>query len=49
MSYEKSFVGFIDILGFKEAFRKNKNNDQLVLLELLRSFAEQNGALPHKK
>jgi len=43
MDYENSYVGFIDILGFKKHFIENKNNDREILLTLLEKFSEQNG------
>lgn len=47
--YKKSFVAFLDILGFKNHFKKNANNDRQVLLELLCAFVKENDNGFYKK
>lgn len=43
MSFENGYLGFIDILGSKEIFRKDDIPEKDKLLTLLKSFAEHNG------
>lgn len=49
IQYKKSLVAFLDILGFKEHFEKNSNNDHQELLELLTTFVKENRDGFHKK
>ncbi len=48
-SFQKSILGFIDILGFSKRFIENKNDDQNALLTLLIEFSKHTGDGFHKK